>query len=178
VVVISAFAQACAYATPPPPLFRPILPLTFDRKGFKVPKAFTSCRAWNEPSYVASTSGSLASSEVTTLTPNCAAVPVSGSPKLYIIAVQLQDAPRGGKPALYPRDFGTTFYAAPIAGPVNASAEPWIFAPIHGGLALRPGARYYFFVALAQEISTPKSAAAFYVTGVDGAANVASGRKH
>ena len=83
------------------------------------------------------------------LEPGCAPPSASGTPKLYVIAVQLDATEAKAAEPSYPKDFGTNFAAVPIAGPANADEDPWIFKPIPGAMKLTAGAKFVFFVAVA-----------------------------
>jgi hypothetical protein len=150
IVLAAAFARGTAVAIPPPPVFLPILPLAFDGASFTVPKTFAPCqRSWPQPPFTSSASGPLALLGSVMLMPGCAPPTASGTPKLYVIAVQLDATESRVAQPSYPQDFGSSFIAVPIAGPANADEDPWIFKPIPGALQLTAGAKFAFFVAVA-----------------------------
>jgi hypothetical protein len=140
-----AHAGGIARAIPPPPSFHPILPLDFDGTTFRVSPSFVACEtSWYETPHVAAADGTLALNGAVLLMPGCA--PADSSAKLYVIAVQIDPQTQPG-PRVYPRDFGQTFAAIPVAGPSNADEHPWIFAPIANALTMKAGKGYAFFVA-------------------------------
>jgi len=137
-------------------------PLSFDGANFSV--VANSCfngDPEDAPPYAAPTSGPLTLAGSVTIAPTCVPSPLpsfSPLPQLFIVAVDLSatgDARRAQAAhrahthsnALQPMDDGFGVAAVAIAGGVNITDNPWVFAPDSPGLTMTAGTNYGFFIA-------------------------------
>jgi hypothetical protein len=137
----------------PPTFYQWVLPLEYDGAAFTVPKAYASCgRSWDAQPYIAVQDGPLTISGPIVLRPACGSsanpnnVPSSAdTPALYIVALPVSwtVVSRGGRHF----EAKSSFPAIAVAGPVDPGDDPWTFAPLHPGLAMRANYGYMFFIA-------------------------------
>jgi hypothetical protein len=103
------------------------------------------------PPYVAPTSGPLTLSGAVQVAPTCVPSPLpsglpSPLPQLYIVGMQVPSNDRH-KIVATPHGLRFAWPAVAIAGPSQATSNPWSFAPDSPGLTLQSGQSYVFFVA-------------------------------